>query len=123
MIMNNKKYFIIFFSTLFLAAIINLFLDVKVEFLATSLVEYRKYSLNCGSVYQILIEGLEYTDKNLRMNDVVCYNNAVIKVFNTVLVSIFVFFVLKFGIRYIDNKSNIEDISDLLKILKNRNSK
>jgi hypothetical protein len=57
------------------------------------------------------------------MNDVVCYNNAVIKVFNTVLVSIFVFFVLKFGIRYIDNKSNIEDISDLLKILKNRNSK
>ena len=123
MIMNNKKYFIIFFSTLFLSAIINLFLDVKVEFLATSLVEYRKYSLNCGSVYQILIEGLEYTDKNLRMNDVVCYNNAVIKVFNTVLVSIFVFFVLKFGIRYIDNKSNIEDISDLLKILKNRNSK
>ena len=123
MIMYNKKYFIIFFSTLFLAAIINLFLDVKVEFLATSLVEYRKYSLNCGSVYQILIEGLEYTDKNLRMNDVVCYNNAVIKVFNTVLVSIFVFFVLKFGIRYIDNKSNIEDISDLLKILKNRNSK
>lgn len=123
MIMNNKKYFIIFFLTLFLSAIINLFLDVKVEFLATSLVEYRKYSLNCGSVYQILIEGLEYTDKNLRMNDVVCYNNAVIKVFNTVLVSIFVFFVLKFGIRYIDNKSNIEDISDLLKILKNRNSK
>jgi len=123
MIMNNKKYFIIFFSTLFLSAIINLFLDVKVEFLATSLVEYKKYSLNCGSVYQILIEGLEYTDKNLRMNDVVCYNNAVIKVFNTVLVSIFVFFVLKFGIRYIDNKSNIEDISDLLKILKNRNSK
>ena len=123
MIMYNKKYFIIFFSTIFLAAIINLFLDVKVEFLATSLVEYRKYSLNCGSVYQILIEGLEYTDKNLRMNDVVCYNNAVIKVFNTVLVSIFVFFVLKFGIRYIDNKSNIEDISDLLKILKNRNSK
>jgi len=123
MIMYNKKYFIIFFSTLFLAAIINLFLDVKVEFLATSLVEYKKYSLNCGSVYQILIEGLEYTDKNLRMNDVVCYNNAVIKVFNTVLVSIFVFFVLKFGIRYIDNKSNIEDISDLLKILKNRNSK
>ena len=123
MIMNNKKYFIIFFLTLFLAAIINLFLDVKVEFLATSLVEYKKYSLNCGSVYQILIEGLEYTDKNLRMNDVVCYNNAVIKVFNAVLVSIFVFFVLKFGIRYIDNKSNIEDISDLLKILKKRNSK
>lgn len=122
MIMFNKKYFKIFFTSLLVFIIINLFLDVKVEFLTTSLVEYKQFSLNCGSVYQILIEGIEYTDKNLRMHDAVCYNNAVIRVFNAVLGISTVLLILKYGLKYLDKKSNREDLTDLLKILKIRNS-
>ena len=123
MTMFNKKYFIIFFSSLLAFVIINLFLDVKVEFLTASFVEFKQFSLNCGSVYQILIEGIEYTDKNLKMHDAICYNNAVIKVFNTVIGTIFVLVILKIGIQYIDRKTNREDLSDLLRILRFRNSR
>ena len=123
MIMFNKKYFLIFFNSLLIFVFINLFLDVKVEFITASLDEFKQFSLNCGSVYQILIEGVEYTDKNLRMHEAICYNNAVIKVFNTVLGTIAVLFILKYGLQYIERKSNREDLSDLLKILRIRNSK
>jgi len=123
MTMFNKKYFITFFSSLLAFVIINLFLDVKVEFLTASFVEFKQFSLNCGSVYQILIEGIEYTDKNLKMHDAICYNNAVIKVFNTIIGTIAVLMILKFGIQYIDRKTNREDLSDLLRILKFRNSR
>jgi len=119
----NKKYFIIFLSSLLAFIIINLFLDVKVEFLTASFIEFKQFSLNCGSVYQILIEGIEYTDKNLKMHDAICYNNAVIKVFNTVIGTIIVLVILKIGIQYIDRKTNREDLSDLLRILRFRNSR
>ena len=123
MIMFNRKYFQFFFTSLLIFIIINLFLDVKVEFLTASFVEFKQFSLNCGSVYQILIEGVEYTDKNLRMHDAICYNNAVIRVFNTVLGIIAVLLILKYGLLYLDKKSNREDLTDLLKILRIRNSK
>ena len=123
MIMFNKKYFQIFFSSLLIFVIVNLFLDVKVEFLTASFVEFKQFSLNCGSVYQILIEGVEYTDKNLRMHEAICYNNAVIKIFNTVLGTVGVLLILKYGLQYIERKSNREDLTDLLKILRIRNSK
>lgn len=121
--MFNRKYFQFFFTSLLIFIIINLFLDVKVEFLTASFVEFKQFSLNCGSVYQILIEGVEYTDKNLRMHDAICYNNAVIRVFNTVLGMTTVLLILKYGLLYLDKKSNREDLTDLLKILRIRNSK
>ena len=71
MVMFNKKYFVTFLILLIFYTFFNLFSDVKVEFLSLSLVEYKEFSLNCGSVYQILFEGVEYTDKNLRMNEVI----------------------------------------------------
>lgn len=123
MIMFNRKYFQFFFTSLLIFIIINLFLDVKVEFLTASFVEFKQFSLNCGSVYQILIEGVEYTDKNLRMHDAICYNNAVIRVFNTVLGITTVLLILKYGLLYLDKKSNREDLTDLLNILRIRNSK
>ena len=61
MVMFNKKYFVTFLILLTFYSFFNLFSDVKVEFLSLSLVEYKEFSLNCGNVYQILIEGIEYT--------------------------------------------------------------
>ena len=123
MVMFNKKYFVTFLILLTFYTFFNLFSDVKVEFLSLSLVEYKEFSLNCGSVYQILFEGVEYTDKNLRMNEVVCYNNAVLKILNTFVSIIFILVLFRFGIKYINKKSNTEDLSDLLLILRRRNKR
>ena len=121
--MFNKKYFVSFLILLTFYTFFNLISDVKVEFLSISLVEYKEFSLNCGNVYQILIEGVEYTDKNLRMNKIVCYNNAFLKILNAFLSIIFILVLFRFGIKYINRKSNTEDLSDLLFILRRRNKR
>ena len=121
--MFNKKYFVTFLILLTFYSFFNLFSDVKVEFLSLSLVEYKEFSLNCGSVYQILFEGVEYSDKNLRMNVVVCYNNAVLKILNAFVSIIFILVLFRFGIKYINKKSNTEDLTDLLLILRRRNKR
>ena len=123
MVMFNKKYFVTFLILLTIYTFFRLFSDVEVEFLTISLNEYREFSLNCGNVYQILIEGIEYTDKNLRMNEVVCYNNAVLKILNAFVSIIFILALFRFGIKYINRKSNTEDLSDLLFILRRRNKR
>ena len=123
MVMFNKKYFVSFLILLTFYTFFNLISDVKVEFLSISLVEYKEFSLNCGNVYQILIEGVEYTDKNLRMNKIVCYNNAFLKILNAFLSIIFILVLFRFGIKYINRKSNTEDLSDLLFILRRRNKR
>jgi len=121
--MFNKKYFVTFLILLTIYTFFRLFSDVEVEFLTISLNEYREFSLNCGSVYQILIENIEYTDNNLRMNKVICYNNAVLKVLNTFLTSVFIFIFFIFGIKYFNKRKNTDDLSDLLLILKRRNKR
>ena len=123
MVMFNKKYFVTFLILLTIFTIFRLFSDVEVEFLTISLNEYREFSLNCGSVYQILIENIEYTDNNLRMNKVICYNNAVLKVLNTFLTSVFILIFFIFGIKYFNKRKNTDDLSDLLVILKRRNKR
>ena len=123
MVMFNKKFFVTFLILLTFYSFFNLFSDVKVEFLSLSLVEYKEFSLNCGNVYQILFEGVEYSDKNLRMNEVVCYNNAVLKILNTFVSIIFILVLFRFGIKYINKKSNTEDLTDLLLILRRRNKR
>ena len=121
--MFNKKYFVTFLILLTIYTFFRLFSDVEVEFLTISLNEYREFSLNCGSVYQILFENIEYTDNNLRMNKVICYNNAVLKVLNTFLTSVFIFIFFIFGIKYFNKRKNTDDLSDLLLILKRRNKR
>ena len=121
--MYNKKFFVWFLIILCLITLFNLFTAVTVEFSANSFVEYRKFVLNCGTVYEILFTDIEYSDKKLRMNEVVCYNNAILKVLNVVLSFIAIFLIFKFGIKYLNNKSNREDLSDLLLILRRRNKR
>ena len=63
--MINKRNIITISISLLLLLFINLFSDVKVEYLTMSLTEYRNFSLNCGTVYDILVNRVEYTDKLL----------------------------------------------------------
>tara|TARA_B100000925_G_C21694038_1_gene339473 strand:+ start:110 stop:481 length:372 start_codon:yes stop_codon:yes gene_type:complete len=121
--MNNKKYLLIILFLIYLFTFLYLIDDVEIEFVGVSRFKYQEFKLNCGSIYDILINNIEYSDKNLRMNEVVCRNTAVVKILNSFLIFIssIIFFIS--GIKYLNSKTEREDISDLLRLLKRRNNK
>jgi len=121
--MNNKKYLLIILFLIYLFTFLYLIDDVEIEFVGVSRFKYQEFKLNCGSIYDILINNIEYSDKNLRMNEVVCRNTAVVKILNSFLIFIssIIFFIT--GIKYLNSRTEREDISDLLKLLKRRNNK
>ena len=121
--MNNKKYLLIILFLIYLFTFIYLIDDVEIEFVGVSRFKYQEFKLNCGSIYDILINNIEYSEKNLRMNEVVCRNTAIVKILNSFLIFIssVIFFIV--GIKYINSRTQREDISDLLKLLKRRNNK
>jgi len=121
--MNNKKYLLIILFLIYLFTFLYLIDDVEIEFVGVSRYKYQEFKLNCGSIYDILINNIEYSEKNLRMNEVVCRNTAVVKILNSFLIFIssIIFFIT--GIKYLNSRTEREDISDLLKLLKRRNNK
>ncbi len=121
--MNNKKYLLIILFLIYLSTFLYLIDDVEIEFVGVSRFKYQEFKLNCGSIYDILINNIEYSEKNLRMNEVVCRNTAVVKILNSFLIFIssIIFFIS--GIKYLNSRTEREDISDLLRLLKRRNNK
>ena len=121
--MNNKKYLLIILFLIYLFTFLYLIDDVEIEFVGVSRYKYQEFKLNCGSIYDILINNIEYSEKNLRMNEVVCRNTAVVKILNSFLIFIssIIFFIT--GIKYLNSRTEREDISDLLKLLERRNNK
>ena len=121
--MNNKNKFINFLLALFIFSIFYLFSDVIIRYEGVSLREFKEFELNCGTFVDILIYKDQYLgNSSLRMNASVCYNLALLKVLNTSLLLIFITISLYFGIKYFKYKKNREDLTDLIKILKNRNN-
>ena len=121
--MNNKKFLLIILSLIYLFTFLYLIDDVEIEFVGVSRFKYQEFKLNCGSIYDILINNIEYSEKNLRMNEVVCRNTAVVKILNSFLIFISSIIIFITGIKYLNSKTEREDISDLLKLLKRRNNK
>ena len=121
--MNNKKFLLIILFLIYLFTFLYLIDDVEIEFVGVSRYKYQEFKLNCGSIYDILINNIEYSEKNLRMNEVVCRNTAAVKILNSFLIFIssIIFFIS--GIKYLNSKTEREDISDLLRLLKRRNNK
>ena len=121
--MNNKKYLLIILFLIYLFTFLYLIDDVEIEIVGVSRIKYQEIKLNCGSIYDILINNIEYSDKNLRMNEVLCRNTAVVKILNSFLIFIssIIFFIS--GIKYLNSRTEREDISDLLRLLKRRNNK
>ena len=121
--MNNKKYLLIILFLIYLLTFLYLIDDVEIEFVGVSRFKYQEFKLNCGSIYDILINNIEYSEKNLRMNEVVCRNTAVVKILNSFLIFIssIIFFIS--GIKYLNSRTERDDISDLLRLLKRRNNK
>jgi len=121
--MNNKKYLLIILFLIYLLTFLYLIDDVEIEFVGVSRFKYQEFKLNCGSIYDILINNIEYSEKNLRMNEVVCRNTAVVKILNSFLIFISSIIVFISGIKFLNSRTEREDISDLLKLLKRRNNK
>ena len=121
--MNNKKFLLIILFLIYLFTFLYLIDDVEIEFVGVSRYKYQEFKLNCGSIYDILINNIEYSEKNLRMNEVVCRNTAVVKILNSFLIFISSIIIFITGIKYLNSRKEREDISDLLKLLKRRNNK
>lgn len=122
--MFKSKYTIVAILIFMIFSISNIFSIVYIEYNAVSLVEYRKYSVECGPLLEILSNNIDFsTDPLLSMNRTSCRNMAIVTLINTFISIIFLSFLLILVVRLIKNKTETEDLSDLINILKKRNSK
>ena len=122
--MFKSKYTIVAILIFMIFSISNIFSIVYIEYNAVSLVEYRKYSVECGPLLEILSNNIDFsTDPLLSMNRTSCRNMAIVTLINTFISIIFLTFLLVLVVRLIKNKTETEDLSDLIIILKKRNSK
>ena len=122
--MFKSKYTIVAILIFMIFSISNIFSIVYIEYNAVSLVEYRKYSVECGPLLEILSNNIDFsTNPLLSMNRASCRNMAIVTLINTFISIIFLTFLLVLVVRLIKNKTETEDLSDLINILKKRNSK
>ena len=122
--MFKSKYTIVAILIFMIFSISNIFSIVYIEYNAVSLVEYRKYSVECGPLLEILSNNIDFsTDPLLSMNRTSCKNMAIVTLINTFISIIFLSFLLILVVRLIKNKTETEDLTDLINILKKRNSK
>ena len=122
--MFKSKYTIVAILIFMIFSISNIFSIVYIEYNAVSLVEYRKYSVECGPLLEILSNNIDFsTDPLLSMNRTSCRNMAIVTLINTFISVIFLSFLLILVVRLIKNKTETEDLTDLINILKKRNNK
>ena len=122
--MFKSKYTIVAILIFMIFSISNIFSIVYIEYNAVSLVEYRKYSVECGPLLEILSNNIDFsTDPLLSMNRSSCRNMAIVTLINTFISIIFLSFLLILVVRLIKNKTETEDLTDLINILKKRNNK
>ena len=122
--MFKSKYTIVAILIFMIFSISNIFSIVYIEYNAVSLVEYRKYSVECGPLLEILSNNIDFsTDPLLSMNRTSCRNMAIVTLINTFISIIFLSFLLILVVKLIKNKTETEDLTDLINILKKRNSK
>ena len=118
--MFKSKYTIVAILIFMIFSISNIFSIVYIEYNAVSLVEYRKYSVECGPLLEILSNNIDFsTDPLLSMNRTSCRNMAIVTLINTFISIIFLSFLLILVVRLIKNKTETEDLTDLINILKN----
>ena len=122
--MFNKKSFLIFLVFLFLVSVFNLFSDVTLEYVGISLDLYKEFEISCGTVVEIVsnIGNQEFMD-SLGVNRRSCIGSAFVKIINFISTTLFLLLTSYIGLRYFKKIDTREDLSDLISILKRRNSK
>ena len=113
-----------FLFFLFLVSIFNLFSDVTLEYVGISLNLYKEFELSCGTVLEIVsnIGNTEFME-SLGVNRKSCIGSAVVKIINFLSTTLFLILITFFGLRYFKRIETREDLTDLISILKRRNSK
>ena len=122
--MFNKKSFLIFLILLFLVSVFNLFSDVTLEYVGISLDLYKEFEISCGTVFEIItkIGDADFMD-SLGVNRRSCVGSAFVKIINFISTTLFLLLTAYLGLRYFKKLDTREDLSDLISILKRRNSK
>ncbi len=122
--MFNKKSFLIFLILLFLISVFNLFNEVTLEYVGISLDLYKEFEISCGTVIEIIsnIGNVEFMD-SLGVNRRSCVGSAFVKIINFISTTLFLLLTAYLGLRYFKKIDTREDLSDLISILKRRNSK
>ena len=122
--MFNKKSFLIFLILLFFVSVFNLFSDVTLEYVGISLDLYKEFEISCGTVIEIItnIGNAEFMD-SLGVNRRSCIGSAFVKILNFISTTLFLLLTAYLGLRYFKKLDTREDLSDLISILKRRNSK
>ena len=122
--MFNKKSFLTFLIFLFLVSIFNLFNEVTLEYVGISLDLYKEFEISCGTVVEIIsnIGNAEFME-SLGVNRRSCIGSAFVKIINFISTTLFLLLTAYLGLRYFKKIDTREDLSDLISILKRRNSK
>tara|TARA_A100001388_G_scaffold67961_1_gene47972 strand:+ start:228 stop:596 length:369 start_codon:yes stop_codon:yes gene_type:complete len=122
--MFNKKSFLIFLVLLFLVSVFNLFSEVTLEYVGISLDLYKEFEISCGTVFEIItnIGDADFMD-SLGVNRRSCVGSAFVKIINFISTTLFLLLTAYLGLRYFKKLDTREDLSDLISILKRRNSK
>tara|TARA_A100001011_G_scaffold385415_2_gene459397 strand:- start:9796 stop:10164 length:369 start_codon:yes stop_codon:yes gene_type:complete len=122
--MFNKKSFLIFLILIFLVSLFNLFSEVTLEFVGISLNLYKEFEISCGTVIEIVsnIGNDDFMD-SLGVNRRSCIGSAFVKIINFISTTLFLLLTAYLGLRYFKKIDTREDLSDLISILKRRNSK
>ena len=122
--MFNKKSFLIILIFLFLVSVFNLFNEVTLEYVGISLNFYKEFEISCGSVIEIFSNiGNEEFLKSLGVDRKACIGTAIVKLINFISTSLFLLLIALIGLAYFKRIETREDLSDLIAILKRRNSK
>ena len=122
--MFNKKSFLIFLILLFFVSVFNLFSEVTLEYVGISLNLYKEFEISCGTVIEIItnIGNAEFM-YSLGVNRRSCIGSAFVKILNFISTTLFLLLTAYIGLRYFKKIDSREDLSDLISILKRRNSK
>ena len=122
--MFNKKSFLIILFFLFLVSVFNLFNEVTLDYVGISLNLYKEFEISCGSVVEIFSNiGNEEFLKSLGVDRKACIGTAIVKLINFISTSLFLLLIALIGLAYFKRIETREDLSDLIAILKRRNSK
>ena len=122
--MFKSKYTLWFIAFLIGTSLYNIFAIVQIEFNTVSLYSFKKFTIECGTIYDLLTNNVDFSiNKNLSMNRSICVNQAIVTFSTSVLSIIFLLSLFLYSFRVFKSKDDYEDMNSLLAILRRRNNK
>ncbi len=121
--MFKSKYTLWFIGFLICMSLYNIFAIVQIEFNTVSLYSFKKFTIECGTIYDLLSNNVDFSvNKNLSMNRSICVNQALVTLSTSTLSIIFLIFMFSYVLKLLKRKNEYEDMNRLLSILRRRNN-